>query len=302
MITFKGENRILLSDAILRTVAYEDVFDYPVTGAEIHRFLAGVQVDYPYINEALRHHPRLSLTDGFYTLPGRECLAAVRRKREQNAARWWTEALRYGRLIARLPFVRMLAVTGSLAMNNVDQNPDIDYLVVTVPGHLWTTRAVVLAVARAAAWRGVRLCPNYFISERALDFPDQNLYTAHELVQMVPLSGLGLYADIRKRNAWTERFLPNAGGLPPLAALCDGPDSRSQMQSFLEAGLRLSPGTWFEHWEMERKIRMLSDHQDGNSEVFFSAEVCKGHINRHEKQTEQVFSQRLSSLCLEPYP
>jgi len=48
----------------------------------------------------------------------------------------------------------MVAITGSLAMNNVENNPDIDYLVVTVGGRLWMVRAMVLAAARLAALHG----------------------------------------------------------------------------------------------------------------------------------------------------
>src|SRR5512146_876709 len=262
MLNLTVEKHLLLSDAILRTVAYEDVFDYPLTVAEIHRFLPAIQIDYQSLAEALKQEARLSLVNGYYTLPGREGLAALRQRREHDAARWWREAQRYGRLVAALPFVRMLAVTGSLAMNNPGQDADIDYLLVTAPGRLWTCRALVLGVARLAALRGVRLCPNYLVSEQALVFSDQNLYTAHELVQMVPLYGMGLYAEIRRLNSWAGRFLPNASGLPPQAGWITPLRAGRRFQALLEAGFRSSAASRFERWEMERKILKLSDHQE----------------------------------------
>ena len=304
MANLIDEHRLAVLKAILRTVAYEDVFDYPLTAVEIHRFLTGLRTTPQVVEEVLHDHPRLSLVGDFFTLPGREGLVELRQQRERAAARWWPEALRFGRLIASLPFVRMLAVTGSLAMNNINvaESPDIDYLIVTAAGRLWMCRALALGVARMAALRGVRLCPNYLISERALVFPDQNLYTAHEMVQMVPIYGMNLYADIRRLNDWTGRFLPNAVDLPPQAAWSAARDQKPGFQSFLEAGLLLSPGSRFERWEMERKIRMLSNQEHGNPEVFFSADICKGHANRHGQQTEQIFRRRLTSLSLDPYP
>ena len=81
---------------------------------------------------------------------------------------------------------------------------DIDYLVVTADDHLWVSRAFVLLVVRWAARRGQEICPNYFLSQRALRLHDRNLYTAHELAHMVPLYGRPIYDDLRRANGRDE--------------------------------------------------------------------------------------------------
>jgi hypothetical protein len=173
-------------------------------------------------------------------------------------------------------------------------------MVVTAAGRLWTCRALVLAVARLAALRRVRLCPNYLITERALSFPDRSLYSAHELVQMIPLFGMDIYNQIRNLNLWTERFLPNAEGVPSSrGGVVSTKNPTCRMQSALEAGLFLPPGSWLERWEMDRKIQRLSHEQDENPEANFSMDVCKGHIHRHGLQTELSFRQRLKAMALE---
>jgi hypothetical protein len=288
-----------LPTAILYTAAYADVFDYPLSSAEIQHYLTGVRASRDEVEQVLRGESLLSRTGIWYTLPGREHLAAVRQRREQIAARLWPQALGYGRLIAGLPFVRMVAVTGSLAMNNVENNPDIDYLVVTAGGRLWMVRAMVLAAARLAALKGVCLCPNYLVSEQALVFENHTLYTAHELAQMIPLFGMDVYQRISGLNRWKERLLPNAEGLPPTMDKILLRNKPVGMKPALEAALSLPPGTWFERWEMRRKMRMLSQEQSSSPESRFGADYCKGHKNRHAEHTEQVLRQRLANLHLE---
>jgi len=295
-----------LQRAVLHTLIYADIFDYPLTAAEIQRYLTGVPASPEAIASLLEDGqfvPRLVRRVGeYYLLPGRDEIAAKRERRRQMAARLWPQALGYGRLIARLPFVRMLAVTGSLAMNNVEEGADLDYLVVTATGRLWLCRAMILALGRLAALRGIRLCPNYLISERALEFPDQTLYAAHELAQMVPLSGLDVYERIRAVNPWVAGFLPNAAGVPalPFQAAMVGPTSKTQ--ALLEAILLTPVGGRLEHWEMGRKVRQLYAENRNNPEAGFSADLCKGHSNRHGRRTEHHLREKLERFPVELRP
>src|SRR5690606_114120 len=131
----------------------------------------------------------LSVTDGYFTLPGREAIVPIRPEREQAAARLWPRGIHYGRVIASLPVVRMVAITGELAMDYVGPHSDLDYFIVTEAERLWLSRLMAIAVVRYAAQRGVIVCPNYLLSERALELDDRKLYSAHEVAQMVPISG-----------------------------------------------------------------------------------------------------------------
>lgn len=292
--------------AILNTVAYADMFDYPLTAAEVYRYLAGVASVPAIVTATLSNGclvPRhLSCHDGYFTLPGRESIIATRRRRTAIAWRLWPEAIRYGRLIANLPFVQMVAVTGSLAVDNVEPDADIDYLIVTENGRLWLTRALTILVVRLAARRNVTLCPNYFLSRRALVFRQRNLYTAHELVQMCPIAGLELYRRLRGLNAWTADFLPNARLEQPAAVSVTAVEPAPKWRVVSEAILRTPAGARIEQWEMRRKIRKFSrlystKNGDGNSsEASFSADWCKGHFDGHGQRIMERFAERLQKL------
>ena len=297
----------LLEQAILKTVAYGDIFQYPLTEEQIHRYLIGMKSSPHAVRNALRTSRNLAESLShywpFYLLCGQETIVQTRLQRADKARRLWPKAIAYGRLIARLPFVRMVAVTGALTMNNVDEGADIDYLIVTSPGRLWLCRLMVVALVKCAGLRGVTLCPNYLLSEHALVFPDKTLYAAHELVQMVPLHGMAVYQRMLQANRWTEQFLPNAASQPFLSYIGPGEERESIIQpsrfkTLAERILSTTAGDWLESWEMRRKIHKYLRHRAGSSEIDFSADWCKGHFDRHAEKTQDTYSRRLERFAV----
>ncbi|HJS29801.1 MAG TPA: hypothetical protein VJ768_09275, partial [Anaerolineales bacterium] len=195
-----------LERSILLTLSYADLFDYPLSHQELHRYLIGNPATPHSIQEALGSKNGFSRVvtarEGLITLAEREEIIETRRRRAGVAADFWQGAIRYGRIIARLPFVRMVAVTGALAMDNVDEDGDIDYLIVTEPGRLWLSRAWCILLVRIAGMVGSRICPNYFLTTRALRDLQRSLYSAHEISQMIPISGGNCYQELRSQNRW----------------------------------------------------------------------------------------------------
>ena len=291
-----------LEQAIWRTVAYVDLFDYPLTAVEIHRYLDGWAATATEVAKTLVGSPTLSLhlahREGFFCLCGREAIIDVRRERKRRAQQLWPEAIRYGRIMAQLPFVRMVAVTGSLAMNNVNEEADIDYFIVTENGRLWLARALVIGLVRLAARQGIVLCPNYFVTQSALTLPERNIYTAREIVQMVPLFGYPIYQQLRQHNCWASQFMPNAAGPPP--GQMSEPDPVAWPSQLAEWSLRSPLGTWLEQWEQTRKIDKLSQQQNGSGESCFTAVMCKGHFQAHQQRTLTAYQRHLKSSIENP--
>ena len=285
--------------SVFYTLAYADVFDYPLTAHEVYRYLPAANASFEEVNQALADESLFSKIEDYYTLRGREEIVETRNRRVEVASRLWPKAARYGRIIAMLPFVRMVAVTGSLAMNNTDQGKDIDYMIVTAPNHLWTARALTLLVARFAKLQGVNLCPNYLVTTNVLELNERSLYVAHELAQMIPLSGVEIYDEMRRLNGWMANYLPNSLMAPEMPDCVKLMQQRSVIQNVLEILFRLPFGNWFEKWEMDRKIARLTREQSSSFESYFSADVCKGHIDRHQQKTENAVQEKLKRIVLQ---
>jgi len=286
--------------AVLQALAYADIFDYPLRAAEVHRYLIGVAVGPEALDLALHGAVlgnQLSRVGDFYTLPGREGTVATRTWRQRRSESAWPRAMHYARLIAGLPFVRMVAVTGELAMDNVDVGSDIDFFIVTESGRVWSSRLLAVAVARYARPRGDVVCPNYLLAANALELTERNLYSAHEVAQMVPVYGLAVYDELRAQNGWVLDFLPNAAG-PPEARRerVAGTRLAGAVRPIAEAVLRTPIGAGIERSEMRRKIRKLERERAPTAEVTFSADRCKGHFDSHGERILAAFVERWGAI------
>ena len=296
MLDVSPEN---LLRSVFQTLAYSDVFDYPLTVDEVYRYLGPMKASVEDVTQVLADETLFSRVDGYFTLRGREEIVETRKRRAEIARKLWPKAVRYGQIIASLPFVRMVAVTGSLAMNNSDEGKDVDYMIVTAPNHLWTCRALSILVARFAKLEGVSLCPNYLVTTNALELKERSLYVAHELAQMIPLSGVEIYGEMRRLNDWIADYLPNALKAPELPQEVKPVQKRSVIQRILEILFSAPFASWFEKWEMDRKIERLTREQSSSFESYFSADVCKGHIDKHRQKTEYAIQEKMKRIALE---
>lgn len=294
-----------LEEAILRTLLYADVFDFPMTAPEIHRYLIGCGTGENDVITALMGsrwlHTHLTEADGYYALQGRAAIIPERLNRSQAIPVLIPLAYRYGRWLARVPFVRMVALTGALAVGNPHGlDDDLDYLIVTKAGRVWLTRAFIVGIVKLAKLRGVQLCPNYVLSESALAQDRHDLYLAHEIVQMQHVAGAETARRFARANHWTREFLPNA-------EFVSQPDD-GQFSGLWHALQRIgewvfsgAPGDMLERWESRRKLRKFApEASKPHSGAQLDAEHVKGHFNDYGYPTLTRYQARLIEYGLAP--
>jgi len=279
-----------ISQAVFDTLLYSDIFNFPLTSREIHRYLSGRTATYDEVCRVLDADRRFVKEGDYFTLPGRSELVILRKKRELRSQELLPSALAYGRVIGRLPFIRMVALTGSLAVHNVSNDFDFDYMLLTKPGRLWTARAFVLLFGRWTRLQGHIICPNLIISENSLSWRQRDLYSARDFCQMIPIAGLDVYQKLMRANPWVGEFLPNA-----YAEVVDIPVDKKRLnftQNILEYLLRGSLGDRLERWEMARKIERFSKQDGFGDETIFSADICQGNFDHHRQRTQWEFQNR----------
>src|SRR4030042_2392407 len=208
-----------LEQAILATLAYHDIFDYPLTLEEIHKYLIAKKATVKAVNlklHKLRIDRKIEKKKELYCLRGRLHTTNLRRKRKRYSSPKIIRAKFYARILQFIPTLRLVAVSGALAMNNSDKGDDIDLVLITSRGSLWTTRflanILLLPFKRSPSEKKVtnKACLNVFIDEIKLKISPPNLYFAHEICQMKPFWDRdGTYDKFVKVNNWIRKYLPN---------------------------------------------------------------------------------------------
>lgn len=283
-----------LEHAILSALAYSDIFDHPLTLDELHKFLT-IPAERNDIELCASHMDMVSFNDGYYFLTDRPEIVDIRKQRETDSRKAFRRAMFYGRIMGRLPFIRMAALTGSLAMLNLSRHRDMDYMLVAKPGRVWTARAFALLFGRLVRLFGDVICPNVIVSENALEWNAKNLYTAREFAQMIPVSGAEVFHRLRIANLWVLDILPNLG---TNVILSEAKDLRVMelVQSLIESIFAAKLGDFLESWEMNRKIARFKKQTGYGVETNFTADICQGNFDHHASWTMQAYQERLTAL------
>ena len=209
-----------ISLPMYRALCYADVFDFPLTLEEMQRFAirTGKTISFSEIQKKVKH------MRGYYYLQGRAKLVAKRERGLQIVKHKHALARQAAQFFRLFPMISAVFITGGLAVGNVVEQDDIDFMIVTKPGWLWTTRFFVVGLSkllgRYTHKRRTRLeatpadantwCLNFWVDETTLEVPKKfrNLYTAHEVMQATPILDRAHIAErFLAKNTWIFAFL-----------------------------------------------------------------------------------------------
>ena len=208
-------DKIVLDETEIASVIYHNLFDYPLNMQDLVRWRTGRQVHY-MTQEAVNE------SQGYYFI-GNRALIYKRLMREKLSKGKISIAKKASRFIKLVPSVRMIGITGALAMKNAGHDSDIDLIIITSKNTLWSTRALLLPLLKLIGLPVRRyqnksekdkLCLNMWLDETALCWHEaRDIFTAHELAQIVPLYDTGgIYNKLRLENEWVNNFWPSAWG------------------------------------------------------------------------------------------
>jgi len=223
---------------IIRTVNYFRLYLYPPLFEEIHAFLPK-DISIPSLKKTLNmlvFQKKLIKYSGRYTLP-EYGIKGAKIINKNDAMEQWNKLNKrqlishkklqrisfrlYLKLISFFPQIKLVGLSGTLAMMNANKEDDIDLFILTAKKRLWTGRVIAFILAELLGLRRRRgqekapnkVCLNLFFDESNLKIPKgkQTEYIAHEVLQLKPLI---IKDDIYQRflgaNSWVFKIYPNS--------------------------------------------------------------------------------------------
>lgn len=291
-----------LERSVFATLSYFDLFDYPLTLAEVARFRFaypgdGGDVALSDVRRAL-DAVGAGERDGFRYLEGRDALVGTRLRRYRLAAPKFRRARLAARLIGLLPSVRYVAVCNSLAIANADTESDIDLFVIARRGTLWITRFVIVSVLAVLRLRPTeethadKLCLSFFVSDAALDLSvvalDDDPYLRCWVASLTPLYDDGVGEDFLRANEWVGERLPGWRRDPSPTASFRLPG----------VGLMRVLDVFAKRVQTSRFPPRIRDAANVDSRVVVTDDMLKFHVNDRRKAFADAHRERLARAGL----
>jgi len=225
----KIKNQIQTQEAIIRTIAFFDMFDYPLTAWEAWKYcdIPSPRLDAiePPLSRAGRtgsgEGTGVRAEGGFYFLPGREKIVETRKKRYNYSLR----KLKRARLIAKvfkiIPWIKMIAVGNIIGSYNLKDESDIDLFIITEKNRIWLSRFGCVLITKILNLRPTpknsrdKICLSFFVSEEKLNLKDLMLdekdpYFVYWLAGLYPIyNANNTWTKFYEANSWLKNYLPN---------------------------------------------------------------------------------------------
>ncbi len=315
---------------ILATLAYYDVFDFPLKEEEIFRFLVNLELfsiagnrqtpDFNEIKaelETLRSESIVNFYDGFYFLFGRDYLVPLRLKREKIAKKKWRKVFYAAGWLRFLPYVKAVFASGSLAMSNADELGDLDILVIVRHGRIWLSRLLISGLVSLIGMRRKynqkiapdKICLNHYITDKSLTISCRSIYTAQTYINLKPVfvSDSRIIAEFYKANSWLADFALNFNILSRQHDITLSEGKKILGRSFLarfksavwETILNSKLGDWLENrakrWQMKRIEKHRKQDPPGGR-VVYNDNCLEFHPGSVEEEVIKNYESRIKKL------
>jgi len=313
-----------LKEAIFQTVAFFDMFDYPLTIFEIWQYLRFKCdiVDVQKILDSrrdLRTEPsaidRIDEKNGLYFLAGRSEIYETRLKRYNFSERKFKRLLRVVRIFKLIPWIKMIAMGNMIGADNLRDDSDIDLFIITEKKRIWITRLFCVSIVKLLKLRPEpgkekdKICLSFFISEADLNLKRlmldvrsgfktrlsiEDIYFIYWLIMLVPVYDTqGVYKKLMHENNWVHFFVPNWRPAETAGRRQAGkplPYIYKDIVEMFLGGLEVN----VKKWQLKIMPEVLARPLNKDTRVVANDNIIKLHANDRREEYREKFIRKVT--------
>jgi len=298
-----------LEEAIVWTIAFFDLFSYPLTVFEIWKYL-DVNAELSEILEVLdgmtEKSPLPSLLrgqkipptpfaergqeifpvsfaergqieekNGFYFLAGRGEIIKERMARYNYTDKKFRRAVWVAKIFKFVPWIKMIAIGNIIGAHNLKKESDIDFFIITEANRIWLTRFFCVSITKILGLRPKpektqnKICLSFFASEEEMNLERLMLYSEASQDSIASLQNDRVERDIY--------FIYWLAGLAPIY------DRDNIFSEFI------NKNDWLKNYLPNWKFSGISCcHDAGRGFSWFYRDVVDMFLSGLEKKVEEI--------------
>lgn len=204
-----------LKIAIINTLNYSALFNYPLTKKEIHNYLISPK-KYSYsltvkTIDSLVISKKIYVTNTFYSSKKIDKSALVNKQLSiKKYKKIFNKVKKDLSVFNKLFFIKFIGITGSVAAKDLKSYYDIDLFFICQKNFVWVSRLFVVLYLKFKKMYKSPYCANIYISTSALGWEDKNVYIANEISRLKPVFNKNdTYENFISKNRWVLKYLAN---------------------------------------------------------------------------------------------
>lgn len=308
-----------MSDSIIQTISYFDIFNTPLTREELLRWLWGEKaVDYTDFAKRLddlEKQNKISKKSGYYFLPGREEIINIRQRAVPLVEEKMQIAVRAGKKIRWIPFVEAVFVCNTVAGGGVKKTSDIDVFIIIKNGRLWLARLLttitmsLFGLRRNKTKIANKICLSFYATNDGLDLSkikisDPDIYLTYWMENLIPVyDPNNTLRKIKYKNQWAKKSLPNSNENYQTLyrwAVVDSKLSKA-VRSFFEKTWTGAYGNLIEKQAKEiqqtkMKLNFTNPNKENKLGVIINDNMLKFHENDRREQYRDEWINKYSII------
>lgn len=293
-----------LTTAVEHTLLYLDQFDFAPTLLEVEKWLlknAQPTTSLSQIQTTLNENPRITHKEGFFMLTGREELATIRKKKYDATDEKWKHAQPFLKLLAAMPFIQAMWFSNSMGWHNARHESDIDLVIVTTPGRIWTARFFTTALMKLLRQRpheqdeSKAICLSFYSTAQNLDLEqykisEQDIHFTFWATQLYPVyDPKQLFQEYQKTNDWLHNTFERLHWTQAIAnrTINIGPVGRT-CKSILQIVPLERPLRWLQLRIMPGQVKQMANK---DNRVVVNDHILKFHTNDRRIEQQAAWEQ-----------